>query len=200
MKSLHPDHFADLKHSGLTPETIAASGIYTVTPGDIGKKLGGGDHGVASLLAFPYPGCDGYERYKIFYEEGRSGPKYRQKKDTPNRLYLPPTLDQDGDGLLLVVEGEKKTLSLWQAGFQVVGLGGVWGWCAGGKGYRQPKENRSIPDLEKVNWKRPVTIVFDSDGHDNPMIRQAAFRLGRELSRRGAKVSILFVLPLEAQS
>ena len=98
--SLHPDHLADLKCSGLTPDTIRAAGIYTVTPGGIGKKLGGNDYGISSLLAFPYPGCEGYERFKCWYEDGKSGPKYRQKKDSPNRLYLPSTVDLAGDSHL----------------------------------------------------------------------------------------------------
>jgi hypothetical protein len=148
-----------------------------------------------SALAFPYPGCDGFKRFKVWREEGKTGPKYLQKSGTPNHFYFPPTVDLEGDYPMLVVEGEKKTLALWQAGFQVVGLGGIWGWCAGGEGYRKPGEHQPIPDLDLMNWRRPVTIIFDSDGHNNPLVRLAAFRLGRELSRRGAAVSILFIPP-----
>lgn len=197
--SLHPDHLADLRRSGLTDETIQAAGIYTVRPADIGKKLGGGDAGVVSLLAFPYPGTDGYERYKCFYEEGSRGPKYRQPQGSENHLYIPPGTDLSGDSPLMVTEGEKKTLALWQVGFQVVGIGGVWNWCQKGEGYRRPRESRPIADLDSVNWRRPATIVFDSDGHTNPRVRLAAFRLGRELSRRGAQVSILFIPEIGAK-
>jgi hypothetical protein len=182
-----------LRHSGLTDETIRAAGIYTVPPDEVGKKLGGNDHGVDSLLAFPYPGCEGFERYRVFYLDGKTDPKYRQPAGTPNRLYIPPGVDLAGDGPLFVGEGEKKALKLTQEGFPCVGLGGVWGWCKKGEGYKKPKEHRPIPDLDLFNWRRPVTIVFDSDAHSNPMIRLAAFRLARELSRRGAKVSILFL-------
>lgn len=191
--NLHPAHLADLQQSGLTDETIRAAGIYTVTPGDIGKKVGGNDGSIVSMIAFPYPRCEGHERFKCFYEEGKGGPKYRQKKDTPNRLYLPPTVNLEGDFPLMVAEGEKKTLALNQAGIPAVGIGGVWNWCQKGEGYRKPKESRPIPDLDLVNWRRPVTIIFDSDGHDNPRVRLAAFRLAREFSRRGAAVSILFL-------
>ncbi|MGD0826593.1 MAG: DUF3854 domain-containing protein [Desulfobaccales bacterium] len=194
--SLHPEHMADLKRSGLTDETIQAAGIYTVSPGEIGKKLGGGDSGIDSLLAFPYPGYDGYERFKCWYLEGKTGPKYRQGKDAPNRLYLLSTVDLQGESPLLVVEGEKKTLALNQAGIPAVGIGGVWNWCMKSEGgYRQPKETKPISDLDRVNWRRPVIILFDSDGHDNRNVRLAAFRLARELSRRGASVSILFFPP-----
>ena len=189
-------HLADLQQSGLTDETIRAAKIYTVSPGEIGKKLGGNDGGIISMLAFPYPGGEPFERFKCWYEqEGKDGPKYRQKKDTPNRLYLPDTVDLAGDGHLALCEGEKKTLALNQTGIPAVGIGGVWNWCQKGEGYRKPKESRPIPDLDRVNWRRLVNIIFDSDGHDNPLVRLAAFRLAREISRRGASVSILFIPP-----
>lgn len=54
-------------------------------------------------------------------------------------------------------------------------------------------QGRPIPDFDLVNWKRPVTIIFDSDGHANPMVRLAAWRLARELAGRGATVSLLFL-------
>lgn len=38
-------------------------------------------------------------------------------------------------------------------------------------------------------------MLFDSDAHDNAHVRLVAFRLARELSRRGAQVGILFLLP-----
>jgi hypothetical protein len=194
MRPLHPDHLADLKKSGFTEKTIKAAGIYTVPPDEIGKKLGGQGNGVVSALAFPYPGCDGFERFKTWREEGKPGPKYVQKARTPNRLYILPETDLIGDGPLILVEGEKKTLAMCQAGFQVVGLGGVWNWLEKGEGYnRKHKKTKPIPDLDRVNWRRPVTILFDSDGHDNRNVRLAAFRLARELSHRGATVSILFL-------
>jgi putative DNA primase/helicase len=187
---------ADLKRSGLTDETIQAAGIYTVSPDEIGKKLGGLANGVVSALAFPYPGHDGFERYKVWREEGQTGPKYLQKSGTPNHLYLLPCVDLAGDSPLIISEGEKKALALWQAGFKVVGLSGVWNWCQKGEGYKKLKESRPIPDLDRVAWCRPVTIIFDSDGHNNPMVRLAAFRLARELAKREAEVAILF-LPVD---
>ena len=195
MPPLHPAHLADLKKSGLTPETIRAAGVYTVPPAEIGKKLGGLGNGVVSALAFPYPGCDGFERYKVWRGENADpkAAKYLQRTGTPNRLYLPPAVDLAGDSPLIVVEGEKKCLALWQAGFQVVGLGGVWNWCVKGEGYKKPQESQPIPDLDRVNWRRPVTILFDSDGYGERTVRLAAFRLARQVAKRGAVVSILFL-------
>ena len=197
-KNFHPDHLSDLQASGLTDATIEAAGVYTVPPDEIGKKLGRLSNGLVSVLAFPYPECVGFERYKVWWNEGKDGPKYLQKLGTSNRLYLPPTVELEGNSPLIVVEGEKKALAVWQCGFQVVGIGGVWDWCERGKGYKRPKGQRPIPDLDQVNWRRPVTILFDSDGYSNPNVRRAAFRLARELAGRGAKVKILFIPDEEA--
>lgn len=198
--SLHPDHLADLRRSGLTDETIATVGIYSVSPREkeFERRLGTNANGIDSLLAFPYPECEGYERFRVFYQNGVIGPKYRQRAGTPNRLYDPPGVDLAGDAPLCVGEGEKKALKSTQEGFPCLGLGGIWGWCEKGEGYQRSGEHQPIPGLDKVNWRRPVTIVFDSDGHSNRLVRLAAFRLGRELSRRGATVSILFIPPGQA--
>jgi len=188
MTPLHPDHLGDLRRSGLADEIIQVAGLDTVPPDEIRKKLGGLANGVVSALAFPYPGFDGYERFKVWQEEGKTGPKYIQKTGTPNHLYFSPGVDLQGDCPLLVGEGEKKALALRQADYQVVGISGVYGWLIKGDDGSHP-----LPDFALVNWERPVTIIFDSDGHDNPLVRLAAFRLARELSRRGAAVSILFL-------
>ena len=188
IRSFHPQHLSDLRKSGLNDVTIDAAGIYTVPPGEIGKKLGGLANNVVNALAFPYPGFDGYERYKVWREEGKTGPKYIQKTGTPNHLYLPPTLDHKGDSHLLVGEGEKKALALMQSGFQVVGIGGVFSWLTKTDGDSHP-----LPDFDLLNWRRPVTILFDSDGSNNPKVRLAAWRLGREVARRGGQIMVLFL-------
>ena len=191
--ALHPEHLADLRQSGLTPETIQAAGIYSVPPDEIGqgKNRKGLPEGVVSALAFPYAGHDGFERYKVWWEEGRQdkAPKYLQRGGTPNHLYFPPGVDLAGDSPLVIVEGEKKCLALWQEGFQVVGIGGVWNWLTKGN----DGDSHPLPDFGLANWKRPVTILFDSDGADNPKVRLAAWRLARELAGRGATVSVLFL-------
>jgi len=195
MIHMHPSHLADLRRSGLAEETIRAAGIYTVPPREIGKKLGGGDAGVVSAYAIPYPWVEGFERLRCFYDEGKTGPKYRQPPGTTNHLYCPSTINLAGAEPLIIAEGEKKTLKLAQEGFPAVGIGGVWNWCERAEGYNRPKQTKPIPDFDRVNWRRTVTILFDSDGHDNRNVRLAAFRLARELSRRGATVFLLFIPP-----
>lgn len=193
--NLYRGHLRDLRLSGLSDETINAAGLYTVQKADFPEKLNRPVQGILTVLAFPYRDCDGFERFKVSWEKGFEGkkPKYVQPSGTQNHLYLPPTVDLEGDTPLLIVEGEKKTLAVWQAGFQVVGIGGIWNWCEKGDGYNGAKEPRLIPDFDRVNCKRPVTIVFDSDGYENYSVRLAAYRLARLLSKRGAKVSIVFI-------
>lgn len=189
IRSFHPQHLSDLRKSGLHDGTIDAAGIYTVPPGEIGKKLGGLGSNVVSAMAFPYPGFDGYERFKVWREVDKPGPKYLQKTGTPNHLYLPPEVDLNSDSHLLIVEGEKKALALLQAGYQVVGISGVFSWLTKVEG----GDSRPISDFDFLNWNRPVTILFDSDGADNSNVRLAAWRLAREVARRGGQVMVLFL-------
>ena len=130
-QALHPEHLEDLERSGLTPDTIRAAGIYTLTPGDIGKRLGVNDSGISSLLAFPYPGCDGFERYKCFYQKGESGPKYRQKTGTPNHLYFPPRLTWEEISTYWWWKARKNA---WPYGRPVIRW---WGSAAFGTGSRR---------------------------------------------------------------
>jgi hypothetical protein len=120
MFDLHHDHLADLRKSGLTDETIQAAGIYTVPPDEIGqgKRRKGLPDAVKTAMAFPYFGFDGYERFKVWWKEGKTGPKYLAKAGTPNHLYLPPIVDLQGISHLLLVEGEKKALALTQPGIR----------------------------------------------------------------------------------
>lgn len=83
MDFLHPDHPEDLRKSGLSDEAIQEAGIKSVSPRDIPKKLGFDIPGLISMYEIPYPGCDGYSRFKAFYadderyyKDGSEKPKY----------------------------------------------------------------------------------------------------------------------------
>jgi hypothetical protein len=69
MDFLHPEHLADLHKSGLSNEIILEAGIKSVPPRDIPKKLGFDIPGLSSMYEIPYPGCDGYSRFKAFYAD-----------------------------------------------------------------------------------------------------------------------------------
>ena len=195
--SLHPLHLQDLRKSGLTDKTILEAGIYSVPPRDISKKLKGHFSKVESLLAFPYPGADGYKRVKLFPPQltDRGTVKYYQEAESPCRLYVPPEMEailQDASSPLSLTEGEKKCLKAIQEGIPCLGLGGLWNWSDG------TKEKNLIPDFERLNLKgRMIYLVPDSDWlnpdryGERENLREAVYELAYRLIDRGAKVFVV---------
>ena len=184
---LHPAHLADLRASGLTDETIHAAGVYSMSPSDfleffsghstLGKELRAT---VETALAFPYQG-HAFARVKLFPAVGKM--KYAQTRNTGARLYMPFVVD---DRPSIVCEGEKKTLAAHQAGFNAVGIGGVWNWLTNGE---------PIDDLNLIQWDgREVTIIPDSDVFKRVDLLRTIFALGRELGARGAEVLVAQIL------
>jgi putative DNA primase/helicase len=129
--------------------------------------------------------------------------------DTPVELLDDPTL------MMILTEGEKKTLALHQLGrhglgdsaeqprWLAGGIPGVWSWR--GKRGRTEGANGQwvdvkgpIPDFDRITWlSRRVIILFDSNVHSNVEVRRARRHLADELRERGA--SIFFVdIPADA--
>jgi hypothetical protein len=193
-KSLSPEHIIDLKKSGLSEETIKAVGIRSVPPGQINKKIGWNLPGLRSMYEISYPGTDGFSRFRCFYEEGKTGPKYRQRKGTGNNLYIPSQMNHiltDANVALYFVEGEKKALKGIQEGLNCIGLPGLWGW-------KNKDEECLIPDFNKIAIEgRPFYIVPDNDYKQKNKhgykknLEQAVKRLAVALNERGARVFIV---------
>lgn len=191
--NFHPDHLADLKKSGLTDETISMMGVYTVRPADISKALGWNPKDVTSALALPYPGIDGFSRYKIFPsikdKEGNTI-KYLQKKNTGAHLYILPPVDEvlrDPSIPIVIAEGEKKTAALIQCGTMTIGVGGIWSWLNG-------QTHKAIPELDKIAWvDRKVQLYFDSDIWHRPDLLKPVYALSKDLESRGASVQVVVI-------
>jgi hypothetical protein len=191
----HPDHLADLRKSGLSDEMIAAAGVRSISARGIVNALGFPVYGGTSLLCFPYPGADGFCRYKAFYESDFAGkrPKYLQKKGSGSHLYIPDTTRtvlRDTSVPLYLTEGEKKTLKGCQEGLFCIGLSGLWNWSDGDKGL--------IADFSQINIEgRTVCIVPDNDYRksDAPYgtknLEKAVSALAQKLMERGAQVSVV---------
>jgi hypothetical protein len=187
-------HIRDLRSSGLTDETIRASGCYSATEATVRELLG---FGVGPGLVFPFPGTEN-EHSVPFVQvkpdkrpEWLNGAKYITPKGGGCRLYLPPTLAPDTltnpRVPLTLTEGCKKCLKAVQEGLPCVALAGVDAWRDRRTGKSQP-----IPDLDRIAWERRTAyIVYDSDLATKPAVRWAEFRLGRELRERGAKVYVV---------
>lgn len=181
-RHLHPAHLADLRASGLTDDTIQAARVYSLSPSFIThffsirsengrKKLSE----IRSALCFPYQGNE-FARIKLFPPVDRQ--KYAQPRQTSARLYRPFALT---GGDIVVCEGEKKTLSAYQAGLNAAGIGGVWSWLSHGE---------PIDDLQLVDWNCEVTIIPDSDVFSRVDLLRAVYALGRELQSLGASVYV----------
>jgi hypothetical protein len=188
---LHPDHLADLRRSGLSDETIAQAGIHSLRPGDIPRLLGRNPTGIESVFEIPYPG-HGSSRFKLFYAAGQKGPKYVQKKEVPNHLYIPPLVDQttlDGDTRLFITEGEKKALKAAQEGILCLAIGGLWSW---------KHDGRLLSDFDSFTFNgREVFIVPDNDWQKpdrhgyRKNLNQAVRQFGLALIQKGAKVFVV---------
>ncbi len=174
----HPNHLVDLRASGLTDDTIRAAGVYSVSPNTISRFFRQVQDEIETALCFPYQGRE-FARIKLFPALGKM--KYSQPPGTGARLYMPFAVD---DRPLYVCEGEKKTLSAWQHGFNAVGIGGIWNWLS--KATRSP-----IADLNRIRWDgREVTIIPDSDVFSRVDLLRAIYALGRELQSQGASVYV----------
>ena len=190
-RSLHPNHLQDLRRSGLSDQTIEEAGIYSVAPCDIAKRLGFNSPKIESLLAFPYPGCAAFERFKVF--PVRPGQKYLQPKNSKNHLYIPQkvwTVLQDVNTGFYITEGEKKALKAVQEGIFCIGVGGWWNW-------KNKGSDELISDFDLIRLGgRKITLVPDNDwrslnkhGYEKN-IKRAIYRLSKKLMEKGARVFI----------
>lgn len=172
----HPEHLADLRASGLSDNTIRAAGVYSLAPTFLDEFFRKVPAETQSALCFPYQGGE-FARIKLFPALGKM--KYAQPPKTGARLYMPFPVDERA---IVVTEGEKKTLSAYQAGFNAVGIGGVWNWLSNGE---------PIADLNRIRWDgREVTIIPDSDVFGRVDLLRAIYALGREMRLLGANVLV----------
>lgn len=211
-------HLADLRASGLTSETIEAAGLYTETdPQKISAFLGWPKPAtrLGPCLIFGYCGLDGrpmdYRRIKPTKPltkkgaDGRSRTrKYEAPKGQPNRPYFPPGLRKaiaDPGAMVLLTEGEKKSLKADQEGLPCIGLSGIWNWQqrrerdANGK---PAGPRKLISELEEISWNdRPVGIAFDTDvtPKTKRSVDHARRELAKTLKEKGADVVLIDLPP-----
>lgn len=189
----HPLHLEDVRKSGLSDETITKSGIKTVPPNEINKRTGYNILSLSSMYEIPYDKT--FNRYRCFYDDSSNGkhPKYLQRKDTGNRLYIPSetrAILSDTSIPLYLTEGEKKALKACQEGLYCIALSGLWNWSNGNK--------ELIADFDLIALEgRTIYIVPDNDWqHPNKHgyrknLKQAVSLLAEKLKTRGAKVYIV---------
>lgn len=204
-KVLKPNHLEDLRKSGLSDETICASGLYSEGNLDALRKMLNSriyQKRMGDALVFPFFSHNGerveFSRVKPTsprVDKKKNKPiKYESPVGQPNRSYFPPgVVDaiRDSSRPLFFTEGEKKALAGTQNGYPTIGLIGVYGW----KLKDDSKVDSLLIDLASITWKeRLVYICFDSDRASNPNVLEAEFRLAAVLAAQGAVVRII-VLP-----
>jgi putative DNA primase/helicase len=203
----NPSHIKDIEASGISIEQAEAAGIFSVPPDKIGKAFAlcgwGNISDTQSMLAFTYRSLNGggiegcrfkpFPAVKFSDKGGREQErKYIQPKGSPNHFYLPVGVNIKGSDPIYLTEGEKKALSMTVHGFPCIGLGGIWNFRNGAKGYHQEGNKKLIKDFHLVNWRgREIYIVFDSDIAVNPNIAKAEDALAQEILKAGGRVWLI---------
>jgi hypothetical protein len=219
-----PRDFEMFRQSAI-PEELARRAFQRVDSYDghqlLGKNSSADFSGLA--IAYRWPG-DSYAReYRLrldnpeFAQDNRAqlkeGPRYQASPGSRNVLYFAPDADprsiSDIEIPIVIVEGEKKTLSLsalsWHSvadsndkpRFLPIGLSGVWNF-RGTNGITENQNGERVPvkgiiaDFDKIAWKgRHVTICFDTNLNTNESVQAARRILARELKALGAIVSLM---------
>ena len=129
---------------------------------------------------------------KTFGKPMQNAPRYWQTPNTLPHIYFAPNVKgwtallKDVRKRLIICEGEKKAFALSKHGLPALGLGGVWSFKSKKAGLS------SLKDFYLVEWKgRIVELVFDSDAYERTDLLATLRTLAQELTRRGAKVSIV---------
>ena len=117
--------------------------------------------------------------------------RYTQPGGTSPELYFAPLvpwldLSLDPTVKLYLTEGELKAACACKFGYPTLGLGGVWN-------FKSKKHGQLLlPAFHAFAWEnREVVLMFDSDALHNPSVIAAENTLAKELTRLGARVSIL---------
>jgi hypothetical protein len=143
--------------------------------------------------------------------------KYLSAPNARNHLYIAPwtpaALLNDVTAPILLVEGEKKCLAMWNVTLSErdesgaflrllpIGLPGVWGWHGRvGKMTAQDGTRRDvrgvIPDFQSLSLNgRTVIILFDTNVRTNPDVAEARRRLAGWLKGCGARVLLAELAP-----
>lgn len=206
-RTLATNHVADLASSGLTPETMALSGVYSEAQSKLIAKLLGWSWRNGAALVFPFLDYDSRRLLlcRVKPDSPRlRGPKdktvkYEQPKNTGAVPYFGPRCLREHwlerEATIYWVEGEKKTLCLDQLGYAAIGITGCHVWNDGaahraGDGMVWGKAFRKYAE-RFIATKRHV-LVFDSDSATNKDVMLALQRLAGLLLQDGA-ISTWFV-------
>jgi len=194
----HLDH---LKASGISPEVIKQRGYESVLGHKRLKALGfGSQQRHTPGILIPLWSVDGNDiaGHQFRPDSPRLNSKgkpikYENPRGTSVRLDAPPACRESlGNPSVPIwfVEGVKKADSLASRGACAVTLTGVWNF----KGRNSLGGTTVLADFDYIALKdRECYVCFDSDYRDNPSVSKASARLAEHLSRKGARVRIVYL-------
>jgi hypothetical protein len=175
------DAIQTVTRPGISHASLLEAQIRFVNEGASESLIGYRVRGLAipylSADGSPKIGRDGRPFYRIRVAEPR-GAKYLSPKDSGCQLYIPPGLWAilQPEAALSIVEGEFKAISLVEAGFPAVGIGGI----SSATPRNQHDEPELIPDLAAlIHEVHPTRIAFvgDSDTALIPAFAKEAVKL-----------------------
>src|SRR6201981_3928745 len=198
-KSFHrlaPNHLDDLRRSGLSEETIARWGCYSVAERSEIRSLGF-VHVEPPAMALPIlpPDRNKPDATDVMLKpdsprtdkRGRAA-KYEARPNSRNRIHAPLAIRHklsDASEPLVISEGQKKAEKGAQEGICAIALAGVWNWRD-----RIGESSFPISDFELFPLaSRCVLLCFDSDAISNNHVRQAERDVAAYLRKRGARVA-----------
>jgi P4 family phage/plasmid primase-like protien len=222
--------YAMLERSGITKaaaDRALLRRIDSATGAQILGRNGSGDYsGILFTNLWPGENWARDQRVRrdhpeMEFRDGRFKPKgkYLSHGNARNLLYIPPGIRPEwlADVVLpiVIVEGEKKAISLNELAWQAAGEGaerprwitiaitGAWNWrgtigkTEAADGSRVPVKG-VIPDFDRIPWlSRRVTIIYDANVYTNGDVENARNQLAWEF-RKKRKAKVLFVdIPAE---
>lgn len=190
---------------GFSQETINHARLDELPPSQI-KKLGFqfGDLKSDAIL-IPYLGLDGKPlqddlgnhaaRIRLL-EPPKDGPKYLSRTGAGIQTYIPPGITLNGDGLLVITEGEFKALAGVQAGIPTVAIQGCNCWHDSKRWhtYVEHCEKHWLPQ-ESISMRTPIehtllSLITRPDGTTRTILVLGDADLNWKTSASGARESL----------
>jgi hypothetical protein len=118
----------------------------------------------------------------------QSWPKFVCTKNSGGPPWILPELYDSEIGCpLMITEAPIKAMAITLAGYDAIGLNGVW--CAAGKKNNGGDPLTLRPELQSLHLLgRKIYLAFDADQDDNAKVRQALIRLYLLLGNEGSEV------------
>lgn len=122
--------------------------------------------------------------------------RYLSLPGQSNALFIPDGVDFS-QRLVLLTEGEFKSLAAWQRGLQCVAVSGVWNWRRGSDVENVKLSDREalIPELRRDWTGHDFCLIYDSDIDQNHAAWTAFPRLAEQLYALGADTVKVMSLP-----